>query len=187
MGYTGMKDIQRENLLKIESRCIKLVREGDKEAYSTIVKTYMKRAYFIALSFVKTEQDALDVSQDAFIRAFRHIKKFKAGNDFFPWFYKILKNLCLDWLKKYKHINRIPLENIRLPGSSSPDEDIKIQLWKEIEKLSIDQREILILRYFQGFTYQEIAQILDKPLGSVMSSLHYAKKNLRKKMERFLK
>jgi len=164
-----------------------LVKKGNKEAYSTIVRAYMKRAYYIALSFVKTEADALDVSQEAFIKTFRHIKKFKSGNDFFPWFYKILKNLCLDWLKKNKNINRIPLENIRLPGCSQPDEDIKIHLWKEIEELSFDQREILVLRYFQGFSYLEIAQILDKPLGSVMSSLYYAKKNLRKKMERFLK
>jgi RNA polymerase sigma-70 factor (ECF subfamily) len=182
-----MKDIEEENQVELESRNIELVKKGNKEAYSNIVKTYMKRAYYIALSFVKTEADALDISQDAFIKAYRHIKKFKSGNDFFPWFYKILKNLCLDWLKKNKNVNRIPLENIRLPGSSQPDNNVKICLWKEIEELSLDQREIIVLRYFQGFTYQEIARILNKPLGSVMSSLHYAKKNLRKKMERFLK
>ncbi|MCK4835479.1 MAG: RNA polymerase sigma factor [Candidatus Aminicenantes bacterium] len=182
-----MQDAEAENQFLTEQQCIDLVKKGDKEAYSTVVKKYMKKAYYIALGFVKTEPDALDVSQEAFIKAFRHIKKFKAGNDFFPWFYKILKNLCLDWLKKNKNVNLIPLENISLSNVSQPNEDIKIHLWKEMEKLSIDQKEILLLRYLQGFTYLEIAQILDKPLGSVMSSLHYAKKNLRKKMERFLK
>jgi RNA polymerase sigma-70 factor (ECF subfamily) len=143
----------------------------------------MKKAYYIALSFVKREQDALDISQDAFIKAFRHIKKFKTGSAFFPWFYKILKNLCLDWLRKNKPNQKIPLENSNPVVASQPNIEICLQVWNGIEKLPLEQREILILRYFQGFSYKEIAQILGKPTGSIMSGLYYAKKNLRKKLE----
>lgn len=169
-----------------EKESIELVKRGDSEAYSIIVKTYMKRAYYIAYSFVKSEPDALDVSQEAFIKAFRHMKKFKSDCDFFPWFYQILKNLCLDWLRKNKRRDEIPLEKITIADSSRPDELLKIELWRGIEKLPIEQKEILILRYFQGFSYREIAGILGKPLGSVMSSLYYSKKNLRAKMGDFL-
>ncbi len=189
-----MKDLKKEKQYKDapEDECIESVKKGNTEAYSTIVKAYMKRAYYIALSFVKTEQDALDVSQEAFIKAFRHIKKFKTGSPFFPWFYQILKNLCLDWLKKNKPGDQVPLENIELADPadfhhSQRDEVLKIQLWKGIEKLELEQKEILMLRYFQGFSYKEMAQILDKPIGSIMSGLYYARKNLKTKMEKFLK
>lgn len=165
-----------------EKEYIELVQSGDKNAYAAIVNTYKKRAYFIAYSFVKTEADALDVSQEAFIKAFRHIKKFDTKCDFFPWFYRILKNLCLDWLRKNKRRSEIPLEDVTLAATPQVNQMLKIELWEGIEKLPFEQREILTLRYFQGFSYKEIAGILDKPLGSVMSSLYYSKKNLRTKM-----
>lgn len=168
--------------LRSEQESIALVQQGDTEAYSTIVKNYMKKAYYIAYSYVKNEADALDVSQEAFIKAFRHIKKFKLECNFFPWFYQILKNLCLDWLRKNKRRNEIPLEDVKIADTPPPDVLLKIELWRGIEKLPFEQREILILRYFQGFSYREIAGILGKPLGSVMSSLYYSKKNLRTKM-----
>lgn len=168
-----------------EKECIELVKSGDSEAYSMIVKKYMKRAYYIAYGFVKSEADALDVSQDAFIRAYRHIKKFKPDCDFFPWFYRILKNLCLDWLRKNKKRDEIPLEDVDIAASPQSNGMLKIELWQGIEKLPMEQREILILRYFQGLSYGEIAEVLEKPLGSVMSSLYYSKKNLRAKMGDF--
>ena len=182
-----MKDGETENQLIIEQHCIEAVKSGDTEAYSTIVKRYMKKAYYIALGFVKSEADALDISQEAFIKAFKHIRKFKCGYRFFPWFYKILRNLCLDWLKKSQNKNHVPLENVDLSSNPGCSQDIKIQVWEGIDKLPLAQKEILILRYFQGFSYVEIAQVLGKPLGSVMSSIHYAKRNLRNKMEKILK
>lgn len=184
-----MRDVKQEEKSRIEhdNACIEAVKRGNTEAYAAIVKSYMKRAYYIALSFVKTEADARDISQEAFIKAFRHIKRFITGSDFFPWFYRILKNQCLDWLKKNRKKDRVPLEDINLADSPQVDEQLKIQLWKGIEKLPLEHKELLILRYFQGFSYQEISKILDKPLGSVMSGLYYAKKKLRAAMETFIK
>jgi RNA polymerase sigma-70 factor (ECF subfamily) len=178
-----MKSVKPGSLLLNEQECIEAVKKGVREAYSMIVKTYMKKAYYISLSFVKNEQDALDLSQDAFIKAYRHIKKFKSDRQFFPWFYQILKNLCFDWLKKNRNRDHIPLENAIVSGQGQTDELIKIQLWKAIGKLPQDQREAVILRYFHGFNYTEIAKMLDKPVGTIMSSLYYAKKRLRQKME----
>lgn len=178
-----MKTVRPGYLSLDEQECIEAVKRGIKEAYSIIVKAHMKKAYYIALSFVKTEQDALDLSQDAFIKAYRHIKKFKSGSQFFPWFYQILKNLCLDSLKKNRRQNHIPLEDVTVANPGQTDQFIKIQIWKAIEKLPLEQRETVILRYFHGFNYSEISTMLDKPIGTVMSTLYYAKKSLRKKME----
>lgn len=172
--------------IKDEAHCIALVKRGDSEAYSYIVKKYMKKAYYIAYTFLKNEADALDTSQDAFIKAFRHIKKFKTDHHFFPWFYQVLKNLCFDKLRKNKKRDEVPLEDLKLAAAPQPDELLKIELWRGIEALPIEQREILTLRYFHGFSYREIAQLLNKPMGSVMSSLYYAKKKLKEKMGDFL-
>lgn len=79
-----MADTKADNQQDIDQKYIAAVQSGDKDAYSCIVKNYMKKAYYIALGFVKSEPDALDISQDAFIKAYKHIKKFRTGNPFFP-------------------------------------------------------------------------------------------------------
>ncbi len=162
-----------------EREVIEQVQKGNKEAYQLIVVRYMKRAYYIALGFVHNPDDALDISQESFIRAFRKIKRFNTQRPFFPWFYKLMKNLCLDHIKRGCRIREIPLERIQVPKEERNDRELKETLWRGIESLSLEQREVIILRYFQQMSYQEIAEITEKPIGTVMSTLYYAKKKLR--------
>ncbi len=182
-----MKETNNDELRRLEAECLEAVKQGNREAYSFIVRSYMRKAYYIALGFVKSEEDALDVSQDAFIKAYKYIDKFKSGSPFFPWFYRILKNRCLDWIKGNKNLSRTPIEDLHLASPEDMDDQVKMELWKSIEKLSVDHREIIILRYFHDYSYKEIAEIIEKPLGTVMSGLYYAKKRLRENMERCLK
>jgi RNA polymerase sigma-70 factor (ECF subfamily) len=169
-----------------ESEAIKLVQKGDKEAYQVIVERYMKRAYYIVLGFVRNSQDALDLSQESFIKAFRKIKRFDPERPFFPWFYKLLKNICLDHIKRKSRAQEIPLDEIRVFKEEREDKEMKEILWKGIESLPFEQREVIILRYFQQLSYQEIAEITAKPVGTVMSSLYYAKKKLKEKIKKFM-
>lgn len=169
-----------------ENEIIALVKKGDREAYREIVERYMKRAYYVALSFVRNSQDALDISQDAFIRAFRKIKKFDTKRAFFPWFYKLLKNLCLDHLKRSRRIHEVPLNGVRILKEEQEDREMKEVLWKGIENLPMEQKEIIILRYFQQLSYKEISETVDKPIGTVMSSLYYAKRKLKEAIGKFL-
>jgi RNA polymerase sigma-70 factor (ECF subfamily) len=162
-----------------EREILEMVQRGDKEAYGAIVKMYMHSAYYIALGFVHNQQDALDVSQDAFIKAFRKIKLFDTTRPFFPWFYRLLRNLCIDQLKRKHRIREIPLEDVHVLTEEKEDRELKETLWKGIEKLPFEQREIVILRYFRQLSYAEIAEIIGKPIGTVMSSLFYAKKKLK--------
>ncbi len=162
-----------------ERELLVAVQKGDKETYGAIVKRYMHSAYYIALGFVHNQQDALDVSQDAFIKAFRKIKMFDTSKPFFPWFYRLLRNLCIDQLKRKHRMRAIPLEDVHVLAEEKEDRELKETLWKGIEKLSFEQREIVILRYFRQFSYAEIAELVGKPIGTVMSSLFYAKKKLR--------
>lgn len=162
-----------------ERELLEAVQKGDKETYGAIVKRYMHSAYYIALGFVHNQQDALDVSQDAFIKAFRKIKMFDTSKPFFPWFYRLLRNLCIDQLKRKHRMRAIPLEDVHVLAEEKEDRELKETLWKGIEKLSFEQREIVILRYFRQFSYAEIAELIGKPIGTVMSSLFYAKKKLK--------
>lgn len=162
-----------------EKEALEAVQQGRREAYEIIVVRYMKSAYYIALGFVHNHQDALDISQEAFIRAFRKIKRFDTQKPFFPWFYKLMKNLCLDHLRKSRQLKEIPLEGLQIPGQTGGDRDLREILWRGIEKLTLEQKEVIILRYFRQMSYQEIAEMTGKPIGTVMSSLHYAKKRLR--------
>jgi RNA polymerase sigma-70 factor (ECF subfamily) len=162
-----------------EAEILELVQKGEKEAYQEIVVRHMQSAYYVALAFLHNHQDALDISQEAFIRAFRKIKKFDTKRPFFPWFYRILRNLCVDHYKRRRRLNEVPLENVRVLEVEHKDREMKKALWKGIDELPEEQKEIIVLRYFQQLSYQEIAEILDKPIGTVMSSLFYAKKRLK--------
>ena len=169
-----------------EKEVILLVKRGDKGAYQLIVESYMQRAYYIALGFVRNAQDAMDISQESFIKAFRRIRSFDSERPFFPWFYKLLKNLCLDHLKRKSRIQEVPLEEDRVFKDEHEDREMKEVLWKGIERLPVEQREVIILRYFQQLSYQEIAGITGKPIGTVMSSLYYAKRRLKEIIRKFL-
>ncbi len=161
------------------------VRKGDRQAFQGIVKCYMQTAYYIALGFVHNQQDALDISQDAFVRAFRKIKQFDTEKRFFPWFYRLLKNLCLDHIKKRRRLAEVPLDEVHVFKEEKDNRELKELMWKGIEQLPFEQREVIILRYFRQYSYQEIAEMTGKPMGTVMSSLFYAKKKLKEIMKKY--
>ena len=170
-----------------EREILALVKKGDREAYQGIVTQYMHSAYYIALGFVHNQQDAQDISQEAFVRAFRKLKGFDLNRRFFPWFYKLLKNLCLDHIKRRRRLSEIPLEGMQVRTEDKEDQEMKEILWRGIEKLPFEQREIIILRYFRQYSYQEIAEMTGRPIGTVMSSLFYAKKKLKEVLVKYFR
>lgn len=176
----------KKERVRSEREILELVKKGNREAYQEIVSRYMKTAYYIALGLVHNHQDALDISQEAFIRAFRRIKSFNAERRFFPWFYQLMKNLCIDHLKRTSRMKEVPLDGIQVLDEKKEDEEMKRVLWKGIEELAFEQREVIILRYFRQFSYQEISEIVGKPIGTVMSSLYYAKKRLKVIVAKYL-
>ncbi|MDP2210104.1 MAG: RNA polymerase sigma factor [Bacteroidota bacterium] len=167
--------------------------KGNKNAYGEIVKLYMKRAYFSALSIVGSHDDALDLSQEAFIRAYQSIKKFDTTKTFYTWFYKILRNLCLNHLRnKSNRVNSFSeiledLENIKDENQSTEkmveQNETKKIVWQAIWKLTPEDREIITARDILNTSYEDIAGLLQVPTGTVMSRLYYARKRLRKIIE----
>lgn len=180
-----------------EQSLLELSKNGDKEAFGMIVKIYMKRAYFSALALTHSEDDALDLSQEAFVRAYRAMSSFKTEMKFFTWYYRILKNLFLNWKRdRSKFMNSLNEENENLlehledETHRTEQEYEKIELnkilWNEINSLDLQFREIIILKDFQDYSYQEIADMLEIPIGTVMSRLYTARKKIKDRMKVYI-
>jgi RNA polymerase sigma-70 factor (ECF subfamily) len=149
----------------------------------------MKDAYFIALGLVGNREDALDLSQEAFVRAYRNIKQVKPGRGFFPWFYQILKNLCISHLRKRKYRRATSLDADDCPEVEAsadnflPDvvvdrNEVKDKVWQAIGRLDGKHREVIILRHFRNMSYEQIAEAIFCNKGTVTSRLYYARKRL---------
>jgi RNA polymerase sigma-70 factor (ECF subfamily) len=160
-----------------------------KECFELLVKQDMKRAYFTALGFVGSHDAALDLSQEAFIRAYKSFSKFDKNKKFFTWYYKILKNLCLNFIrdkKRRKESHFIELDSKELISESLSEkietEELITIMEGMIAELEFEEREVIILREFEGCSYKEISELLNIPIGSVMSKLFYARKKLAEKL-----
>lgn len=180
-----------------EQSLLELSKSGDKEAFGMIVKLYMKRAYFSALALTHSEDDALDLSHEAFVRAYRAIRSFKTEMEFFTWYYRILKNLFLNWKRdQAKFVNDYNEEKenlIELIEDDTHQPEIEYDrielnniLWNEINSLDLQNREIIILKDFQDYSYQEIADMLEIPVGTVMSRLYNARKKIKDRMKVYI-
>ena len=151
----------------------------------------MKDAYFIALGLVGNRDDALELSQEAFLRAYCNINHLNPKGRFFPWFYQILRNLCFSHLRKAKirrqyRLEKMNQEKIDCPVADSFDpemvaqrNEIRDQVWAAINRLDDKHREIIILRHFRSLSYEQISQILFCNKGTVMSRLYYARNKLK--------
>jgi RNA polymerase sigma-70 factor, ECF subfamily len=161
--------------------------QNDVSNFELAVLPHLDAAYNLARWLMRKEQDAQDVVQEAYLRAFRFFSGFRGG-DARAWLLKIVRNTCYTWL----HANR-PLqeaaefdENVFPPDSHAPNpEEIVLQIdsdtlvRKALEMLPPNSREVLILRELEGMSYKEIADITGMPIGSVMSSLSRARVRLR--------
>lgn len=158
-----------------------------------LVKANMKRAYFSALAILGSHDDAMEVSQLAFIRAYKNFDKYDRERNFFTWYYKILRNLCLNRIRDNKRKNEIPLlectdiiSDVNNAEETIEQNELKQQVERALFSLKSEDREILIMKEFDKLSYNEIAELLEVPVGSVMSRLFYARKKLAAKLEKEL-
>ncbi len=175
-----------------DKEAIEACLRGDKEMYRHIVEKYKVRAYYLALMFTKNHEDALDLSQEAFYRAYRSLKDYDPSRPFYSWFYRILKNLCINFVNQHKRFLRmddyteatVPDLGERPDQLFEQNERTKL-LWQGLNALNEKDREIILMKDFNDFSYQEMADVLNIPIGSVMSRLYYARKRLLKILQNF--
>jgi len=161
----------------------------ENEEFVRLVRSNMKRAYYSALGLLGSHDDAMELSQLAFIRAYKHFDNFDTSKNFFTWYYKILRNLCLNFIRDNKRKNEVSVfECLNIKSDNDIRKNIEREELKErvataMMKLEPADREILVLKELDGMAYKDIAEMLEIPVGSVMSRLFYARKRLAKKLE----
>jgi RNA polymerase sigma-70 factor (ECF subfamily) len=162
---------------------IKRCRAGDKDAFRHIVQRYQAEAIGHAVAILADREDALDAVQDAFFDAYQALSRFDTSRQFYPWFYTILRNRCFKLVASRKKSVGLGLDDalILAPVSEVGQED-RVSLEQALLELSPSDRELLTLRHFDGLTYDELAERLEIPRGTVMSRLHHARKRLREKL-----
>jgi RNA polymerase sigma-70 factor (ECF subfamily) len=182
-----------------ERALLEAVQAGRTEHFGVIIKEYQRRAYLVALPLVQDTHEALDLAQEAFLRAFRKIHTFDVEQPFFPWFYRILKNLCFSHLKRRRRswsltekgedgeVREREIPDVEFnPAILAERSDTTERFHIAFQQVPEKDREILYLRHFQDLAYAEIAQVLEIPIGTVMSRLFYARRKLKKLLEKDL-
>ena len=174
------------------TRLMTATKQGDRHAFDELVAQLRGRAFQVASSMVGSRDDALDLSQEAFMKVYRARETFREDQPFLPWFHRILRNTCFSFLRKAKRLKRSSLDAHDEDGSPweivdegpSPSrgaeiDEIRTLFERAMAEMKPRDREILTLRHSQELTYREIAEALEIPEGTVMSRLFHARRRLR--------
>ena len=186
------KAVSKED--KEEKELIKKVKNGDKIAFNILVENYQKKIYHLARRIVMNHEDADEVVQETFIKAYINISKFSEEHKFYTWLYRIAVNTSLSLIKKrrYRGLSLEALtENEHFQPTSgddthqsSQDSEIKNLVKEALKKLSPQLRTVFMLRTWEEMSYKEIAQTLKISEGTVMSRLNRARNKLKKLLKK---
>lgn len=155
--------------------------KGDKEAFRYLVERYQAQAVAHAAAILGNREDALDAVQEAFMDAFRALERFDETRRFYPWFYVLLRNRCFKMSARKKETDDIEETEILAPQNDLAREE-QIMLETALLNLRQEDRELITLKYLDGLSYEELAERLEIPRGTVMSRLFYARKHLQAKL-----
>jgi RNA polymerase sigma-70 factor (ECF subfamily) len=181
---------------------VERARAGDRAAFQTLFERYHRRAFAIAIGVVKRPEDALDVVQDAFIKVHKHIGNFQGTSSFYTWLYRIVMNLAIDHIRKARKVTEwgddvqrdddagdgtlvphMPDEN---PSKAVVRRELSAKINAALETLPEYHRAVILLREVEGMSYEEMAQVLDVPKGTIMSRLFHARRKLQEQLQPYL-
>ena len=184
-----------------DEKLVEQARSGSQAAFRSLFERYHAKIYRLAASMVDSSDDAHDIVQQTFIRAFSSLDGFKQQSSFYTWLYRIALNVTTDYRRKQSRKlekeavpdwldSRQGLERIAAPAEQAPDEQLYRKelaevIRKAVNTLSQEHREILILREINGLSYVEITELTGLEPGTVMSRLHYARKKLAETLRRW--
>ena len=182
-----------------DGELVERARRGDREAFRVLVERYQRKVAALAIGMLRNREDALDVVQDTFTKAFQSLDKFKGDSSFYTWIYRIGVNLCIDHQRRESRYVQTAGdlddggEDVAPPSADELERDepfemarsseIGAHLVEAINELTPEHRAVILLREVDGLSYEEISQVLDCPKGTVMSRLHYARRHLQARLK----
>src|SRR5204863_8566759 len=186
-----------------EQLLVKRARQGDLAAYDELVRRYQERIYATVYHMTSNHEDANDLAQEAFIKAFQALKSFKGGSSFYTWVYRIAVNKTINFLKQRKNKAQMSLDDLDFNAEHDPDlvalisektprreidlTELQEKLNIAMQKLSEPHRLVVTLHDVQGASHEEIAKIMDCNIGTVRSRLFYARQQLQAYLSDYLK
>ena len=173
-------------------------REGDREAFRELVERYQRRILSVATGMVRNRDDALELTQETFVKAFENLGKFKGESSFYTWLYRIAVNLAIDYRRKDRRQPTISLadrpsggedleaglpdQRLSDPYQQARSHEIGQRVRQAINELTPDHKAVILLREVEGLSYDDISRVMQCSKGTVMSRLHYARKKLQDKL-----
>lgn len=187
----------------LEGDLVRHARRGDLAAYDQLVKRYQERIYATIYHMTANHEDANDLAQDAFIKAYQALKTFKGGSSFYTWLYRIAVNKTINFLKQRKNKYHLSLNDLDFNAENDPDlvalvshktpvrdaglSELQKKLNEALLKLSEPHRMVVILHDVQGMSHEEIAEIAGCNVGTVRSRLFYARQQLQGDLAEYMK
>ena len=187
----------------LEGDLVKQARRGDFAAYDELVKRYQQRIYATIYHMTSNHEDANDLAQESFIKAFQALKSFKGGSSFYTWLYRIAVNKTINFLKQRKNRLHMSLNDIDFNAEHDPDlmalisehtprraaglSELQKKLNEALMKLSEPHRLVVVMHDVQGHSHEEIAETMDCNVGTVRSRLFYARQQLQGYLADYLK
>jgi RNA polymerase sigma-70 factor (ECF subfamily) len=186
-----------------EDELVREARRGNLKAYDELVKRYQERIYATLYHMTSNHEDANDLAQESFIKAFQALKSFKGGSSFYTWLYRIAVNKTINFLKQRKNRTHMSLNNIDFNAEHDPDlmaliseqtprraaglAELQEKLNEALMKLSESHRLVVVMHDVQGLSHEEIAEAMDCNVGTVRSRLFYARQQLQGYLADYLK
>ena len=180
-----------------EKSLINLVKKGDKKAYEVLVLQYQDRLVYSVFKFLKDYELAQDIAQEAFVKAFKNIEKFRGDSSFYTWIYRIAINTAKNFLSSKARSSEVyddEIMELKLSESAATTEnpenileaeELRSKMMEAIQSLPDDIRTTLSLREFDGLSYEEIAKVQNCPIGTVRSRIHKGREILDKTFSKY--
>jgi RNA polymerase sigma-70 factor (ECF subfamily) len=185
---------------------VKRVRDGDQRAFKLLVERYQRKVYAVALGMLKDKEEAMDVSQEAFVKVYKYLDHFKGDSSFYTWLYRITVNICIDVMRRKNSAGgemeefdesapmdlseaRIGALGSRLgtnPQKSALRRELAEKIQEALAAVPEKHRAILLLREIEGMSYEDLSRTLDIPKGTVMSRLFHARAKVQKILSEYL-
>jgi RNA polymerase sigma factor (sigma-70 family) len=204
LGKTLVASPERRQEADLDLEIVRLVQGGDVAAFDRLIGKYRERVFGIVYNMTSNREDAADLTQDAFIKAFQSIHRFGGQSSFFTWLYRIAVNSALSHMRKARLRSFFSLERVdsdepvakeivaALTDKTGADKDAYVRELQEklndaMQKLSIKHRTVVTLFEIEGLSHQEIADVMDCSVGTVRSRLHYAKQLLQSELQAYIR
>ena len=192
------KEREREE----DDALVERARAGDRAAFQALFQKYHRRVYSVALGVVKRPEDAMDVVQDAFIKVHKHLATFQGASSFYTWLYRIVMNLGIDHVRRTRKVvewgDDVPLDQAAGDGTMVPKvadanpsrtlvrRELSDKIRQALDTLPEYHRAVILLREVEGMSYEEIAEVLDVPKGTIMSRLFHARRKMQDQLQPYL-